>query len=105
VKWSRALAIVILLYVGGDLLDPSIRGVFFFDSAHFFMDGAIHQRSDDVPATAPTPPLDARLDLETIEPPSSARIPASVRESYRPRCLAVARTDTSAPDASDPAAS
>jgi hypothetical protein len=46
-----------LLYIAADFMDPSIPGVFFFDSDELFVDGAVQFKSHtskDLAVTTPT---------------------------------------------------
>jgi hypothetical protein len=43
----RHWALLFLLYVTIDFLDPSIPGVFFFDTESFFVDGVVQAKSTD----------------------------------------------------------
>jgi hypothetical protein len=54
-KRSQGLAFFVLLYIGLDFCDPSVPGVFFFDSSHLFMDGVVEVKALDSTGMSPTP--------------------------------------------------
>jgi hypothetical protein len=39
--WFRVIALALLTYVIADFSDPSVPGVFFFDSEQLFIDGVV----------------------------------------------------------------
>jgi hypothetical protein len=82
----RALTLVLLLYLTMDYCDPSVPGVFFFDSEALFMESV--QAKTPVSIAAPprlASPLPARETLEkTIQSTTLARTPV-VRTPYFPR--------------------
>jgi hypothetical protein len=50
-------ALLLFLYIAFDFMDPSIPGVFFFDSDELFVDGVVQLKSHtsrDLAATEPT---------------------------------------------------
>jgi hypothetical protein len=54
----RRWTLLLLLYIVADFADPSIPGVFFFDSGALFIDGVVQVKSsasDDVTVAQPTP--------------------------------------------------
>lgn len=56
-RFPRRLALVLLLYVAADFMDPSIPGVFFFDGGVLFVDGVIQLKSSASSSVAtPQPP-------------------------------------------------
>ncbi len=42
----RHWALVLFIYIGVDFMDPSIPGVFFFDSDALFVDGVVQAKSN-----------------------------------------------------------
>lgn len=54
---ARRWALLVILYVAADFMDPSIPGVFFFDGKELFVDGVIQVKSN------------ASRDLGATEPP------------------------------------
>ena len=79
-RW-RWWALFLLLYISADFCDPSIPGVFFFDSSHFFMDGIVEAKAlssagmTGAPSATPTadqavtPSLPPRLVLARADVP------------------------------------
>lgn len=109
--WSRRWrpwVLLLLLYVAADFADPSIPGVFFFDSGPLFVDGVVQLKSSasvDLPVMQPTPSKstgEVRDEEGTARPRAAAR-PAS---SQRVRWTNLKHDDsasfaaTSGPDAS-----
>ncbi len=47
-KACRYWALLLILYVGYDLLDPSNPGAFFFDNDAFFVDGVAQREAPEV---------------------------------------------------------
>ena len=83
----RALALVLLLYLTMDYCDPSVPGVFFFDSDALFMESVQTKTPVLVAARARlASPLPARATLEKTTIPSAAlaRTPVG-RAPYFPR--------------------
>lgn len=55
-RLARYWVLLVGLYVAADFMDPSIPGVFFFDSEELFVDGAVQVKSNasrDYVVTAP----------------------------------------------------
>jgi len=79
-RLSRHWALLLFLYIAADFMDPSIPGVFFFDSRVLFVDGVVQLKSH------------ASRDLAAIEPTAFGRsagyrvenVAATVRVSTRP---------------------
>lgn len=102
-RW-RGWALFMLLYVGVDFCDPSIPGVFFFDSSNLFMDGIVQAKALDSPAKS-LEPSPARAVDGTVTPLPAPRIvfvPADGSKScwWRPMkrgCL----LSSAAPDSED----
>lgn len=85
-RFPRHWTLILLLYVVADFMDPSIPGVFFFDSGVLFIDGVVQVKSDastSVAMPAPMPFEDRPADysdrsvvankLQTGSPPSLRR--------------------------------
>jgi hypothetical protein len=68
-KRSPGLAFFVLLYISLDFCDPSVPGVFFFDSSHLFMDGVVEVKALDSTGMSPTPSETAAAG---VVPPSPA---------------------------------
>lgn len=45
-RLSRHWALLVVLYLAADFMDPSIPGAFFFDSKELFVDGAVQVKSN-----------------------------------------------------------
>jgi hypothetical protein len=79
---ARRWLLLLLLYVAIDFMDPSIPGVFFFDTEFFFVDGVVQAKSNafsNLAAAQPTA-LRAAVDYDDEVPrvnrQASARAPA-----------------------------
>jgi hypothetical protein len=66
-RFPRRLALVLLLYVAADFMDPSIPGVFFFDGGVLFVDGVIQLKSN------------VSTSVATLQPPPFGSRPADSR--------------------------
>lgn len=65
-RLSRSWTLLLLLYIVVDFTDPSVPGVFFFDSGLLFIDSAIQLKSNAMPqlAAPELTPLGRRSDDE-----------------------------------------
>ncbi len=94
-KVGKRFALLLLVYISLDFLDPSIPGVFFFDAEQLFVDTAIEQ----------TPGSGLAFDIGPPVVPGFAAVPHAARDVRReplpraPGVLLTARTHL----ASDPA--
>jgi len=68
--WRRNLALALLLYLVGDYSDPSLPGVFSFDTKTLYVDGALDGRAQPLktPQITSAPPVAAEGRLETARP-------------------------------------
>ena len=74
----RHWALLLLLYVAIDVMDPSIPGVFFFENETFFVDGAVQTKSTaskDLAAAEPIP-FGSTLDHDYEGAGASLRVSA-----------------------------
>jgi hypothetical protein len=73
----RHWALLLLLYVAIDFTDPSIPGVFFFDTEAFFVDGVVQAKSDAANNLAAVEPMrfGGTVDGDEIAD-ASLRVPA-----------------------------
>ena len=80
-RWrpGHLLALLLLLYVTADLMDPSTPGAFSFEADPFFVDGVVRYKADA--ATIPTP--------VTASPSSGIRVTDD--QFAAPRAYAVTR--------------
>lgn len=104
-RTAKIFAIAILMYIVPDLFDPSIRGVFSFESDELFVDTVIQIRAPESllrPVTAVAEgPIVTGLDSQS--PPALARNCAPVTRSvpiYRRR-TPERRSFRASPPASD----
>src|SRR5215467_8788230 len=72
-KRCRALAFFVVFYIALDFCDPSVPGVFFFDSSHLFMDGVVEVKALDSTGMSSVPPATA-VGEGTITPSPTLRI-------------------------------
>jgi hypothetical protein len=80
VRPPRHWALLLLIYLAADVMDPSIRGVFFFDSGVLFVDGVVQVKSKTSAHHATTEPMpfeslahggrDAGAKLQVVSRPS-----------------------------------
>jgi hypothetical protein len=56
-RLPRHWALLLLLYVAADFMDPSIPGVFFFDGGVLFIDGVVQLKSNSSTNLATTEPM------------------------------------------------
>jgi hypothetical protein len=76
---------LLLLYVALDFMDPSIPGVFFFDTQAFFVDGVVQTKSSassNLVAAEPTP-LGGSVDYDDGN--GAARRLTSARPQHPPQ--------------------
>lgn len=102
---DRRLALVLLLYITADFVDPAIPGVFFFESPTLFVDGAVQGEPDAsmMPATPPSPETNP-ADRVIVRPIRSAELkrprptPRGPNLEPKQRCPAVTTRSTSVED-------
>jgi hypothetical protein len=100
---GRVWTLLLMLYIFGDVLDPSVPGIFFFESDQLFIDGVVdhakHRSAGDVWAEASAP-----LPVASVSSPSAhavqtapmPRAPRTVtwhRHTARDRLSALASSD------------
>jgi hypothetical protein len=56
-RFSPHWALLLLLYVAADFMDPSIPGVFFFDGGVLFVDGVVQLKSNASTSVAAPEPM------------------------------------------------
>lgn len=56
-RFPRRWAILLLLYIAADFMDPSIPGAFFFDSGVLFVDGVVQVKSNVSMSVATPEPM------------------------------------------------
>lgn len=81
----RLLVVVILLYVTADYCDPSVPGVFFFETESYFVDS-----TEARPAMPPlaSPAMCAVLPVRDVLEPPMPRVTAAPRVGARVRANA-----------------
>jgi hypothetical protein len=97
----RLVSLAVVLYVGVDVLDPSVPGVFFFDAEHLFVDGVIQGTGHGRPiATAAVTAAGSAPTRSTADRAPEIR---TTRDSVprRPPERPATRTDTRAPSDTD----
>jgi hypothetical protein len=77
---------LLLFYIAIDLMDPSIPGVFFFDTEFFFVDGVVRAKSDVSSNLVAVQPLriSATVDYDAVRSTVNAQasprpLPAHMR--------------------------
>jgi hypothetical protein len=80
----RLAAVAVLAYVGADFLDPSVPGVFFFDSERLFVDSAVQTKTDThtmavAAPSEPDRPFDAPELSPSMPPPGHGEVVTSAR--------------------------
>jgi hypothetical protein len=78
----RLLVVAVLLYVTADYCDPSVPGVFFFETESYFVDS-----TEARPAMPPlaSPAMCAMLPVRDVLEPPMPRVTAASRVSARVR--------------------
>jgi len=56
-RLGHCFALLLLLYVIADLIDPFTPGMFSFENDTFFVDGVVQLKSDALTSAAPLPPV------------------------------------------------
>jgi hypothetical protein len=96
----RLLVLVVQLYVTADYCDPSVPGVFFFDTDSYFVDSIETKTAmPDLTSPAMCAVLPARAVLEPPMPRTTAR-PCVRLGRYTPRSYVAASSPT-APESSE----
>ena len=85
----RALGLLALLYLAADLMDPSIRGVFFFESEQLFVDGVAQMKTaaaqNPRPEATPTVGDRARSDHQPLSAMLKRPVSHAGGAGYHPR--------------------
>lgn len=70
---------LLLLYVALDFSDPSVPGIFFFESEHFFVDAVITKANTQGPVISVAAPVP--LSVMLIAPKRDSRVPLQIRHT------------------------
>jgi len=77
---GHLFALLLLLYVTADLMDPSTPGAFSFEKDAFFVDGVVQFKSDaSTPSTPLTPMMPSAGTAVASDEHAAAKVCAAVR--------------------------
>lgn len=79
----RRWTLLLLLYVAIDLMDPSLPGVFFFESESLFVDGAVQARAERPADLAVTEPLALAATMDRDDEPAAVKVRISLPPTPR----------------------
>ena len=84
---GRFLALLLLLYVAADLMDPFTPGMFSFEKDTFFVDGAVQLKSHASTAPAPLTSITSSADTAVADDELAAVKVCAAARLYTPHRL------------------